>query len=574
MQGSAAWASTCPSVSYRFNTQVQIDALGELGCTSISGDVWIEDTNDVNNLDGLSNVTAIGGALIIRKNAALVNVDGLSRLTSIESWLNISSNAELANLDGFANLSSVGGSFSKTYELGGWLSISDNAMLTTLDGFESLTSVRRGLVIQGNRLSSLSGFNSLTRIGGDMTIQYQPALYDIGGFQNLRELGGLRIKDNSRLTVLTGFLSLSDVSGDFSVFDNPDLTHLNGFSSIARIGGGLFIDNNDSLTSLTGLSELLTVGNDVKISANDALPSLNGINRLMEVFGFLEVQRNTNLANCGAIASLLGWPDGADKVGSDINIADNASSGGCNSVDDIFNSYNLSQGLCDTHGSSGRYVQKIFIAYLGRPAAPAGLEYYADFLDSDMEGGKRVLFDDLYYSDEAQVLYDSTTIRQRINQFYRFMFNREALSGGLTYWLNQIAAGFFTVPASAAYIADAASNQDMAVLDAKQLAASKLTCAIGDDASKLSAFQANLAGARAALAGITTAEEAEAYDGEAELTNIIGSARTASNSRLREASNAREADEDAQPIPSLPMLGFFILSGLLGLFGIRRLVHR
>ena len=573
VQGGAALASTCPSVSYRFNTQVQIDALGELGCTSISGDVWIEDTNDVTNLDGLSNVTAIGGALIIRKNAALVNVDGLSRLTSIESLLNISSNAELANLDGFANLTSVGGSFSKTWELSGYLSISDNPMLTTLDGFESLTSVRRGLIIQGNRLSSLSGFNSLTRVGGDLTIQYQPALYDIGGFQNLRELGGLSINDNSRLTVLTGFLSLSDVSGDFDVFDNPDLTHLNGFSSIARIGGGLFIYNNDSLTSLTGLSEILTVGS-VRISANDALPSLNGINRLTEVFGFLTVTNNTNLANCGAIASLLGWPDGADKVGSEIGIADNASSGGCNSVDDIFNSYNLSQGLCDTHGSSGRYVQKIFIAYLGRPAAPAGLVYYADFLDSDMEGGKLVLFDDLYYSDEAQVLYDSTTIRQRINQFYQFMFNREALSGGLTYWLNQIAAGFFTVPASAAYIADAASNQDMVVLDAKQLAASKITCAIGDDASKLSAFQANLAGARASLAGIATAEEAEAYDGEAELTNIIGSARTAPNSWLREAPNAREANEDAQPIPSLPMLGFFILSGLLGLFGIRRLAHR
>ena len=229
---------------------------------------------------------------------------------------------------------------------------------------------------------------------------------------------------------------------------------------------------------------------------------------------------------------------------------------------------------CNTYGTSGAYVQKIFIAYLGRPAAPAGLQYYANYLDGDNAGGKLILFDDLYYSTEAEALYRTSTLADQINQFYQFMFSRDALSGGLNYWINQINGGFFTVPASAAYIADAASGPDMAILDAKQVAASKISCAIGDDASKLSSFQANLAGARASLAGITTAEEAEAYDGEAELSSIIGSARSAPDSWSREASNARETDEDAQPIPSLPMLGFFILSGLLGLLGIRRLVHR
>ena len=68
--------------------------------------------------------------------------------------------------------------------------------------------------------------------------------------------------------------------------------------------------------------------------------------------------------------------------------------------------------------------------------------------------------------------------------------------------------------------------RSMAVLDAKQVAASKLTCAIGDDAAKLSAFQANLAGVRASIAAITTAEQAAAYDGDAELAAIMGSATT------------------------------------------------
>lgn len=181
---------------------------------------------------------------------------------------------------------------------------------------------------------------------------------------------------------------------------------------------------------------------------------------------------------------------------------------------------------CSTYGASGAYVQKIFIAYLGRPAAPAGLEYFASYLDTDNDGGKLILFDDLYYSDEAESLYASSTLDQQINQFYLFMFDRYPLPSGLKYWIDQINERYFTIPASAAYIADAASGEDMAVLDAKQVAASKLSCAIGDDAAKLSAFQANLAGVRASIAAITTAEQAAAYDGDAELAAIMGSATT------------------------------------------------
>ena len=41
----------------------------------------------------------------------------------------------------------------------------------------------------------------------------------------------------------------------------------------------------------------------------------------------------------------------------------------------------------------------------------------------------------------------------------------------------------------------------------------------------------------------------------------------------RDVEGELRASEEAKPIPTLPMLGFFILSGLLGLFGIRRLAH-
>ena len=50
------------------------------------------------------------------------------------------------------------------------------------------------------------------------------------------------------------------------------------------------------------------------------------------------------------------------------------------------------------------YVQKMFIAFLGRAGAPAGMEYYAALIDADEESGKAILFDDLFYSDQGQEL--------------------------------------------------------------------------------------------------------------------------------------------------------------------------
>lgn len=231
---------------------------------------------------------------------------------------------------------------------------------------------------------------------------------------------------------------------------------------------------------------------------------------------------------------------------------------------------------CNTYGTSGAYVQKIFIAYLGRPPAPAGLEYYANFLQANEAQGKLILFDDLYYSVEAETLYNNYTLQEKINQFYQFMFGRAALQGGLDYWTGQIGGGLVTVPESAAVIADSATGDGAAALAAKQIAATKLTCAIGDNAAKLSAFQANAAGARTSLAAITTAEQAAAYEGAAELTQItgiIGFAPVPSSiSRDMDTREMeREAGADASPIPTLSMLGLFLLGGLVGLLGLARL---
>ena len=198
---------------------------------------------------------------------------------------------------------------------------------------------------------------------------------------------------------------------------------------------------------------------------------------------------------------------------------------------DVVDATVSAEELACNPSTEARYVQKIFIAYFGRPAAPAGLKYYADYIAMDPQAGKLTLFDDLFYSLEAEALYGQALLEAQLQQFYLFMFDRYALPAGIRYWSDEIAAGRFTIPASAAYIADAASGDDIKMLDAKQVAANKLTCALASaPADTLYGFQSNLAGARASLADVRSQEAAESYDGTAALQAIALSSNEGASS--------------------------------------------
>ena len=55
---------------------------------------------------------------------------------------------------------------------------------------------------------------------------------------------------------------------------------------------------------------------------------------------------------------------------------------------------------------------------------------------------------------------------------------------------------------------------------------------------------------------------------------FLGTSSETATSKAPAAREAPEEQEEPESIPTLPMLGLFILSGLLGLFGIRRLAGR
>ena len=65
--GWTGWAvaAACSSTNYDLNTQAEVDALGATGCDSVSGYLYIRNSTDITNLDGLASITSVGGYLSI-----------------------------------------------------------------------------------------------------------------------------------------------------------------------------------------------------------------------------------------------------------------------------------------------------------------------------------------------------------------------------------------------------------------------------------------------------------------------------------------------------------------------------
>jgi len=171
--------------------------------------------------------------------------------------------------------------------------------------------------------------------------------------------------------------------------------------------------------------------------------------------------------------------------------------------------------------ASQEYVQKMFIAFLGRAGAPAGLEYYADLIDADEESGKAILFDDLFYSEQGQTLFAGKETYEIVDIIFQNVMGRSPATPGLIYWTNAIDDGVFNVAEAAAIIADSAANDadDLAELNAKTTAADLVTAELEADPSLVAGFQANFALARDSLAGVTAAN-VDSFDAAAETSAV------------------------------------------------------
>ncbi|MBP0595371.1 DUF4214 domain-containing protein [Paraburkholderia sp. LEh10] len=166
-------------------------------------------------------------------------------------------------------------------------------------------------------------------------------------------------------------------------------------------------------------------------------------------------------------------------------------------------------------------IQKAYIAYYGRPADPAGQDYWATQLDK-AGGNLNVIINAFGNSVESTHLYGGSNTAAQVNAIYQTLFGRDADSAGLSFYVQGINNGTFSLASVALNIYNGATGNDATELAAKLSYADAFTAAVGQSTAAQVAYSGDAASnnARAALAAVVdTASEATA---SAKLPTTIG----------------------------------------------------
>lgn len=131
-------------------------------------------------------------------------------------------------------------------------------------------------------------------------------------------------------------------------------------------------------------------------------------------------------------------------------------------------------------------VQKVYIAYYGRPADPVGLEFWATKLDG-AAGNLNAIIDAFGNSAESNALYGNQSFEAKVNAIYQQLFNREADTSGLLFYTGLLSAQppKATLASIALDILNGAIGTDKTAVEAKLVAANGFTDALDTTAEIL-----------------------------------------------------------------------------------------
>ncbi len=132
-------------------------------------------------------------------------------------------------------------------------------------------------------------------------------------------------------------------------------------------------------------------------------------------------------------------------------------------------------------------VQKMYVAYYGRPGDPGGVDYWAEQLQL-VDGELAAIIDAFGNSAEYDSRFTGLTTEQLINNIYQQLLGRDADSGGLAFYAEGYDDGSFTLASIALNIADGISGTDDAdTYENKLASANAFTAAIADSGASYGA---------------------------------------------------------------------------------------
>lgn len=128
-------------------------------------------------------------------------------------------------------------------------------------------------------------------------------------------------------------------------------------------------------------------------------------------------------------------------------------------------------------------IQNLYIAYFGRPAEQAGLDYWSTQADLTVEG----LSASFAEQPEYQAVYGDLPREEVVAQLYQNLFGRKAEGNELDYW---IASDDISVDRMALALVNGAQSTDRELLDGKTEFAAAITAAQSDASDIASVKQA------------------------------------------------------------------------------------
>lgn len=121
-------------------------------------------------------------------------------------------------------------------------------------------------------------------------------------------------------------------------------------------------------------------------------------------------------------------------------------------------------------------VQELYVAYYGRPADQAGLEYWAGRVD---EEGEAAIINAFGNSEEYEAKAEGEGNATLVNNVYLQAFGRDADPEGLTYYTGVLESGEKSLAEIATTIINAAGGIDKQTFDARVEAAGEYTTEFG-----------------------------------------------------------------------------------------------
>ncbi|WP_288479108.1 DUF4214 domain-containing protein [uncultured Pseudomonas sp.] len=201
-------------------------------------------------------------------------------------------------------------------------------------------------------------------------------------------------------------------------------------------------------------------------------------------------------------------------------------------------------------------IQNLYIAYFGRPAEQAGLDYWSAQADLTVEG----LSASFAQQPEYQAVYGDLPREEVVAQLYQNLFGRKAEGNELDYW---IASDDISVDRMALALVNGAQSTDRELLDGKTEFAAAITAA-QSDASDIASVKEAFTDAKLTITVEGTTYTLEQYARE---VGSIGQFYQLAANQVAAVEPAPATPAPSTPAPSVPAADpyAYTFNGALGL---------